>query len=167
MDTALKRPTPCFEALYAEGGPPAIPPSKLLRALMLQCLYSVRKERLLMEQLDYNLLFRWLVGLNMDDWFRDFTVFSKNRARLLEADVAPNTGRPGGSAVDERTTSHAGYMVSQTKRKRVEEIFGCFKTVALMRRTRFRGLERVGWMFTWAAAPYNLLHLGNLVGPTP
>jgi len=120
-----------------------------------------------MEQLDYNLLFRWLVGLNMDDWFRDFTVLSKNRDQLLEADVAPNTGQPGGSAVDERTTWHAGYMVSQTKRKRVEEIFGCFRTVALMRRTRFRGFERVGWMFTWAAAPYNLLHLGNQVRLTP
>jgi len=331
VDTVLKRLSPRFEGLYAEGGRPSIPPEKLLRAWLLQCLYSVRSERLLMEQLDYNLLFRWFVGLNMDDPIWDFTVFSKNRERLLEADVAraffaeigelareqgllsdehftvdgtlieagasqksfqpragaqppsdsdcgnpsvnfrgerrsndphasttdadarlykkakgqeaklaflghvlmenrnglvvetrltaatgtaereaalemigaqrqrkrggltlggdknydtreqvaalrelkvtphvaQNTGRPGGSAIDQRTTRHAGYTVSQTKRPRVEEIFGWFKTVALMRKTRFRGLERVGWMFTWAAAAYNLVRTRNLLGATP
>ena len=331
VDTVLQRLSACFEGMYAEGGRPSIPPEKLLRALVLQCLYSVRSERLLMEQLDYNLLFRWFVGLNMDDPIWDFTVFSKNRERLLEADVAraffveigrlareqgllsdehftvdgtlieawagqksfkpragappptdsdagnpsvnfrgqkrtndthasttdpdarlykkaqgqeaklaflghvlmenrnglvvqtrltkatgtaereasveraraerqakrgpltlggdknydtrehvatlrglkvtphvaQNTARPGGSAIDQRTTRHAGYTVSQTKRKRVEEIFGWFKTVALMRKTRFRGLERVGWMFTWAAAAYNLVRMRNLLGATP
>jgi transposase len=331
VDTVLKRLSPRFEAMYAEGGRPSIPPEKLLRALLLQCLYSVRSERLLMEQLDYNLLFRWFVGLNMDDRVWDFTVFSKNRERLLEADmaraffaevgqlarekgllsdehftvdgtlieawagqksfkprtgaqpppdsdsgnpsvdfrgqkrsndthasttdpeaklykkakgqeaklaflghvlmenrnglavetrltaatgtaereaalemigakqkpkggrvtlggdkgydtrqhvaglrqlkvtphVAQNTERRGGSAIDARTTRHAGYTVSQTKRKRVEEIFGWFKTVALMRKTKYRGLERVGWMFTWAAAAYNLVRMRNLLGATP
>jgi transposase len=329
VDRVLSRLSPCFEGMYAEGGRPSIPPEKLLRALLLQCLYSVRSERLLMEQLDYNLLFRWFVGLNMDDPVWDFTVFSKNRERLLEADVAraffvevgqlareqgllsdehftvdgtlieawagqksfkPRTGTPppsdsdsgnpsvnfrgqkrtndthasttdadaklykkakgheaklaflghvlmenrnglvvetrltgatgtaereaalemigakpkrgrvtlggdkgfdtrehvaelrqlkvtphvaqnterrGGSAIDARTTRHAGYTVSQTKRKRVEEIFGWFKTVAMMRKTRFRGLERVGWMFTWAAAAYNLVRMRNLMGATP
>jgi transposase len=329
VDTVLSRLSPCFEAMYAEGGRPSIPPEKLLRALVLQCLYSVRSERLLMEQLDYNLLFRWFVGLNMDDPVWDFTVFSKNRERLLEADVAraffteigvlarekgllsdehftvdgtlieawagqksfkprtgtpppsdpdagnpsvdfrgqkrtndthasttdadaklykkakgqeaklaflghvlmenrnglvvetrltaatgtaereaalemigaklkrgrvtlggdkgydtrehvaglrqlkvtphvaQNTERPGGSAIDQRTTRHAGYTVSQTKRKRVEEIFGWFKTVAMMRKTKYRGLERVGWMFTWAAAAYNLVRMRNLLGATP
>src|ERR1700680_25189 len=88
VDTVLKCLSPCFEAMYAEGGRPSIAPQKLLRALVLQGLYSVRSERLLMEQLDYNLLFRWFVGLNMDDPVWDFTVFSKNRERLLEADVA-------------------------------------------------------------------------------
>src|SRR5258708_11596195 len=88
VDTVLKRLSPCFEAMYAEGGRPSIPPEKLLRALMLQCLYSVRSERMLMEQLDYNLLFRWFVGLNMDDRVWDFTVLSKNRERLLGAAVA-------------------------------------------------------------------------------
>jgi IS5 family transposase len=77
--------------------------------------------------------------------------------------VAQNTGRPGGSAIDQRTTRHAGYGISQRKRKRVEEIFGWFKTVALMRKTRFRGLARVGWMFTWAAAAYNLVRMRNLL----
>jgi len=331
VDTVLKRLSARFEAMYAEGGRPSIPPEKLLRALLLQCLYSVRSERMLMEQLDYNLLFRWFVGLNMDDPIWDFTVFSKNRERLLEADVsraffeevgelarqqgllsdehftvdgtlieawagqksfkpragnpppptdsdpgnpsvnfrgqrrtndthasttdadaqlykkakgqeaklgflghvlmenrnglvvetrltkatgtaereaslemveakrkqkrrgvtlggdknydtyehvaalrrlkvtphvAQNTARPGGSAIDQRTTRHAGYTVSQTKRKRVEEIFGWFKTVALMRKTRFRGLERVGWIFTWTAAAYNLVRMRNLLGAT-
>ena len=329
VDTVLKRLSPRFEAMYAERGRPSIAPEKLLRALLLQCLYSVRSERMLMEQLDYNLLFRWFVGLNMDDAIWDFTVFSKNRERLLEAEVsraffeesgelarergllsdehftvdgtlieawagqksfkprtatpapprgsdpgnpsvdfrgqkrtndthasttdpdarlykkaqgqeaklgflghvlmenrhglvvqtqltratgtaereasvemvkekrkqkrgrltlggdknydvaehvaalrqlnviphvAQNTARRGGSAIDERTTRHPGYTVSQTKRKRVEEIFGWFKTVALMRKTRFRGLERVGWIFTWTAAVYNLVRIRNLTG---
>ncbi len=333
VDTVLKRLSPRFEAMYAERGRPSIAPEKLLRALLLQCLYSVRSERMLMEQLDYNLLFRWFVGLNMDDPVWDFTVFSKNRERLLDAEVsraffeeigelarekgllsdehftvdgtlieawagqksfkvrqptdtpappsdwdagnpsvdfrgekrtnethasttdpearlykkakgqeaklgflghvlmenrhglvvetrltkatgtaereaalemvgakrkqkpgrltlggdknydvaehvaalrqlnvtphvAQNTARRGGSAIDERTTRHPGYTVSQTKRKRVEEIFGWFKTVALMRKTRFRGLERVGWMFTWAAAAYNLVRMRNLLRAT-
>src|SRR5271166_3678314 len=88
VDTVLKRLSPRFEAMYAEGGRPSIPPEKLLRALLLQCLYSARSERLLMEQLDYNLLFRWFVGLNMDDAIWDFTVFSKNRERLLDGEIA-------------------------------------------------------------------------------
>src|SRR3990170_3642666 len=88
VDRVLKRLSPRFEGMDAEGGRPSIPPEKLLRALLLQCLYSVRSERLLMEQLDYNLLFRWFVGWNMDDPIWDFRVFSKNRERLLEADVA-------------------------------------------------------------------------------
>lgn len=330
VDTALKRLSPRFDAMYASGGRPSIPPEKLLRALLLQCLYSVRSERLLMEQLDYNLLFRWFVGLNMDDPVWDFTVFSKNRERLLKAEVAraffeevgelarqkgllsdehftvdgtlieawagqksfqprtgtppptdsdpgnptvnfrgqersndthasttdpearlykkapgqeaklgflghvlmenrhglvvqtrltqatgtaereaslemvrtkrkqqrgrftlggdknydtrehvaalrelnvtphvaQNTARPGGSAMDQRTARHEGYAASQRKRKRVEEIFGWFKTVALMRKPKFRGLERVGWMFTWTAAAYNLVRIRNLIGAT-
>jgi transposase len=326
VDTVLKRLSPRFEGMYAEGGRPSIAPERLLRALLLQCLYWVRSERLLMEQLDYNLLFRWFVGLNMDDPIWDATVFSKNRERLLAGDVAraffeevgqlareqgllsdehftvdgtlieawagqksfkpkagtppaptdsdggnpslnfrgqrrtndthvsttdpearlckkakgqeaklgflghlltenrhglvvhtrltaatgtaereaavamvkeygqgrrltlagdknydtrdlvatlrdlkvtphvaQNTRRPGGSAIDQRTTRHPGYGISQRKRKRVEEIFGWFKTVALMRKTRFRGLARVGWMFTWAAAAYNLVRMRNLL----
>jgi transposase len=330
VDAVLKRLSRRFEGMYAERGRPSIPPEKLLRALLLQCLYSVRSERLLMEQLDYNLLFRWFVGLNMDDAVWDFTVFSKNRERLLEADVAhaffeevgklarekgllsdehftvdgtlieawagqksfklrqptdapppadsdsgnptvnfrgekrgndthasptdadarlykkatgqeaklaflghvlmenrnglvvetrltpatgtaereaslkmlqekrkqkhgrltvggdknydvaehvaawrqlnvtphvaQNTARRGGSAIDQRTTRHPGYTASQTKRKRVEEIFGWLKTIGLMRKTRHRGLDRVGFMFTWAAAAYNLVRIRNLIG---
>ena len=66
------------------------------------------------------------------------------------------------SAIDGRTTRHEGYGVSQRKRKRVEEVFGWMKTVALQRKTRFRGLDRVGWMFTFAAAAYNLVRMRNL-----
>ena len=87
-DEALRDLQPRFHKLYAKTGRPSIAPEKLLRALLLQALYSVRSERLLMEQLDYNLLFRWFVGLNMDDAIWDVTVFTKNRERLLDGDIA-------------------------------------------------------------------------------
>jgi transposase len=86
-DEALRDLKPRFGKLYATGRP-SIAPEKLLRALLLQVLYSVRSERMLMEQLNYNLLFRWFVGLNMDDAIWDATVFSKNRQRLLAVDIA-------------------------------------------------------------------------------
>jgi transposase len=314
-----------FETMYSEIGRPSVPPEKLLRALLLQVLYTVRSERMLMEQLDYNLLFRWFVGLNMDDAVWHVTVYTKNRDRLLQADVAkkffglvvaeaqglnlmsdehftvdgtlleacaslksfkkvdggdePPTDDPGNptvdfhgekrsnqthasttdpdallarkgsgkeaklsysghvlmenrsgmvadvevlqangtaerdaalimieaipgdhqvtvgadknydtkdfvaeargmnatphvaqnihahrsSAIDERTTRHPGYAISQVKRKRVEEIFGWMKTVGGMRKLRHRGLQLVGWMFTLAAAAYNLVRMRNLV----
>jgi len=324
-DEALRELKPRFDKLYAKTGRPSIAPEKLLRALLLQALYSVRSERMLMEQLDYNLLFRWFVGLNMDDPVWDATVYCKNRERLLQGEVAQaffqevlklagehhllsdehftvdgtlieawaslksfkkkdgaptpppedpgnptvnfhgeqrsnathasttdpeallsrkgrgkeaklnylghvlmenrhglavqteltpatgtaerdaavtmitaqapaggvtlgadknydtqgcvaqmrdagvtphvaqNTGRRGGSAIDGRTTRHPGYALSQRVRKRVEEIFGWLKTVGGMRKTRFRGKARVGWMFTWALAAYNLVRLRNLL----
>src|ERR671931_1912593 len=77
-----------FDRLYATTGRPSIPPERLLRAQLLQIFYSIRSELLLMEQLDYNLLFRWFVGLSMDDPVWDPTVFTKNRERLLRGDVA-------------------------------------------------------------------------------
>ena len=323
-DEALRELQPRFRKLYANTGRPSIAPEKLLRALLLQALYSVRSERLLMEQLDYNLLFRWFVGLNMDDAIWDVTVFTKNRERLLDGDiaeaffqavlqqarkrsllsdehftvdgtlleawasvksyqrkdgknavppddpgnatvdfhgekrsnqthasktdpdakmarkgkgkeaklsyngnllvenrhglivntqvfeangtaerdaalvmleqipgrkqvtvggdkaydtadfvaecrhlkvtphVAQNLERPGGSAIDARTTQHPGYVISQRKRKRVEECFGWLKTIALLRKVRHRGVFKVGWVFTFAAAAYNLVRLRNL-----
>ena len=328
VDAVLHDLSPLFETLYAKVGRPSVPPEKLLRTLLLQVFYSVRSERLLMEQLDYNLLFRWFVGLSMDDTVWDATVFSKNRERLLEGDVAraffervlcharshgllsdehftvdgtliegwagqksfkkkgdgrgkptddprnPNidfkgerrtnethqsttdpdarlyrkgrgqesklaylghatmenrnglavNGRvtratgtaereaalgmieelPGEhritvgadkgydskefvresrrrlatphvaqndrnrrSAIDHRTTRHPGYEVSQRKRKRVEEIFGWMKTVGMLRKTRHRGVDRVGWMFTFGLAAYNLVRIRNLIGATP
>lgn len=88
VDRALKEMSPRFAKLYAKTGRPSIAPEKLLRALLLQVLYSIRSERMLMEQLDYNLLFRWFVGLNMDDAIWVPTVFTKNRDRLLEGDIA-------------------------------------------------------------------------------
>lgn len=324
VDVVLRDLSPLFERLYAKIGRPSIAPERLLRALLLQVLYSVRSERLLMEQLDYNLLFRWFVGLSMDDPIWDATVFSKNRDRLLEGDVAraffervlcharaqrllsdehftvdgtlieawagqksfkrkgedqsespDDPGNPtvdfkgekrsnethqsttdpdarlykkarghesklcylghvmmenrnglavngrvtrasgtaereaavdmlgelpgkkrvtlGGdkaydtkefvkqtrsmkatphvaqntanrrSAVDDRTTRHAGYRTSQRKRKRVEEIFGWMKTIGMLRKTRHRGTDRVGWMFTFGLAVYNLVRMRNLM----
>ncbi len=298
-ESVLQGLSPQFGKLYSHTGRPSIPPEKLLRALLLQVLYTVRSERLLMEQLDYNLLFRWFVGLNMDDPVWDVTVFTKNRERLLEGDIAqaffdavltqarthallsdehftvdgtlleawagqksfkpkqgsppapPDdpgnptvdfrgerrsnathasttdpearlykkaqgqeaklcyqghllmenrhglavatqttlatgtaerevalylaTSRPGRhritphvaqrrdvSAIDRRTTRHPGYTVSQRARKRVEEIFTWLKTVGGLRQTRNRGLRRVGWMFTFATAVYNLVRIRNL-----
>jgi transposase len=87
-DRVLAALSPTFARMYSDIGRPSIPPEQLLRALLLQVLYTIRSERLLMEQLDYNLLFRWFVGLNMDDAVWDPTVFSKNRDRLLNSDVA-------------------------------------------------------------------------------
>lgn len=323
VDEVLQELSPQFGALYAQTGRPSIPPEKLLRALLLQALYTVRSERLLMEQLDYNLLFRWFVGLEMDDPVWDHSVFTKNRERLLAGDIAravfervlaqarsrhllsnehftvdgtlieawagqksfkkktpgptvppedpgnptidfrgerrsnathasttdpdarlakkapgqeaklafqghvvidnrhglvvdaqltqasgtaeraaalmmagalPRQARPTlgadkgydtaafvaglrglgvtphvaqntsnrSSAIDHRTTRHSGYEVSQQKRKRIEEVFGWLKTIGLMRKTRHRGVRRVGWMFTFAAAVYNLVRLRNL-----
>ncbi len=76
--------------------------------------------------------------------------------------VAQNDGRRGGSAIDERTTRHAGYGISQRKRKRIEECFGWLKTIALLRKVRHRGLYKVDWVFTFACAAYNLVRLRNL-----
>jgi transposase len=321
-DAALKDVGPQFDALYAAKGRPSIPPEKLLRALLLQALYTVRSERLLMEQLDYNFLFRWFVGLNIDDPVWDATVFTKNRERLLEGEIAagffsavvcqarekgllsdehftvdgtlieawaghksfkrkdhcerqappddpgnpsidfhgerrsnathqsttdpearlarkgagkearlsyaghvlmdnrhglavgsrvnqasgyaeveaalklvetipgfgratvgadkgydrkeflrelrdhnvtPHIARRSSSSVDARTTRHPGYAISQQKRKRIEEIFAWLKTVAGLRKTRHRGLARVGWVFTFALAAYNLVQMRNLL----
>jgi transposase len=326
VDAILVELSPAFAKLYSPVGRPSIPPEKLLRALLLQVLYSTRSERLLMEQLDYNLLFRWFVGLNMDDPIWDATVFTKNRERLLAGDIAQaffdralaqarqrgllsdehftvdgtlieawaslksfkrtdapveppdDPGNPTvdfhgerrsnvthgsttdpdarlvrkakgheaklayqghvlmdnrhglavegcvtrasgygeraaalemlghvatthrvtvgadkgydtrdfvealrlvqvtphvaqntsnrSSAIDERTTRHAGYGVSQWKRKRVEEIFGWLKTVGLLRKTRHRGRRRVNWMFIFGLAVYNLVRLRNLAEAT-
>jgi transposase len=330
VDEALRALDGHFEELYDEDGRKSIPPERLLRALLLQMLYSIRSERMLIEQLDYNLLFRWFVGLSLNEAVWHPTVFTKNRDRLLEGEIAgeffqavlqqarrkrllsnehftvdgtlieawagqksfqlkeeedavlkppppPDPGSnptinyrqqkrsndthqsktdplarlfkktkgaeaklcylghvltenrnglvvntrvtlatgtaerdaaismadeiPGGtkrvtlgadraydthdfvkqmrercvtphvaqndngrrSAIDRRATAHVGYAVSQRKRKRVEEVFGWMKTVALQRKTRFRGPDKVGWMFTFAAAAYNLIRMRNLM----
>jgi transposase len=325
VDEALKALDGRFDEIYGEDGRRSIPPERLLRALLLQMFYTIRSERMLMEQLEYNLLFRWFVGLSANEPVWHPTVFTKNRDRLLEGAVAeeffslivnqarqkrllsdehftvdgtlveawagqksfqakketskepPQDGgsnptvnfrnekrsnqthqsltdpsarlfkksrgaeaklgylghvvtenrnglvvdtrltlasgtaerdaatammehKPAGkrvtlggdrgydtaglveklrglqvtphvaqnttnrrSAIDARTTRHEGYAVSQRKRKRVEEVFGWLKTIALQRKTRFRGADRVGWMFTFAAAAYNLVRMRNLM----
>jgi len=88
VDEVLKKLSPEFQKMYAKGGRPSIPPEQLLRALLLQMLYSVRSERLLVEEIDYNILYRWFVGLNLDEELWNATSFTKNRNRLLEAEVA-------------------------------------------------------------------------------
>src|SRR5436190_1166354 len=88
VDAVLRELSPRFDELYSRVGRPSIAPEKLLRALLLQVLYTIRSERLLMEQLDYNLLFRWFVGLEMDDPIWNPTVFTKNRERLLAGEIA-------------------------------------------------------------------------------
>jgi transposase len=87
-DLALWSMSSRFDEMYSQTGRPSIPPEKLLRAQLLQMLYSIRSERLLMEEIDYSVLFRWFVGMNMDEPVWDAAVFTKNRDRLLDGDVA-------------------------------------------------------------------------------
>jgi transposase len=98
-----------FDALYAEAGRPSIAPEYLLRALLLQVFYSIRSEALLVEQIDYNLLFRWFVGLGMDDAVWEHSVFSKNRDRLLTSAVVLRRGEPASAEVHVRRTLHRGW----------------------------------------------------------
>lgn len=105
-DRVLARMSARFTRLYAEGGRPSIPPEQLLRALLLQVLYTVRSERLLIEQLDYNLLFRWFVGLSLDEPIWHHSTFSKNRDRLLAGDIAQ------AFFVEIRTEAHAHGLLS-------------------------------------------------------
>ena len=88
LDEALRSMSRDFERVYAQNGRSSIAPERLVRALVLQVLYSIRSERLLVEQLDYNLLFRWFVGLSVDEAVWDHSTFTKNRDRLIEAGVA-------------------------------------------------------------------------------
>ena len=325
-DRALEMLSGDFAALYSGTGRPSIPPEKLLRAMLLQAFYSVRSERQLMERLEFDLLFKWFVGLGIDDGVWDHSTFSKNRDRLLDGEIAakflaavlaqprvrrllssehfsvdgtlveawasmksvkprdpPEGGSPTGggrnaaadfrgqkrsnethrsttdpdarlyrkgpgmeaklcfighglmenrsglivdarltrvsghaerlaalamiepwadrpraitlgadkgydaadfieelrtlnvrphvaqntsrrrSAIDGRTTRHPGYGMSQRIRKRIEEAFGWVKTVAGLRKTKLRGLPKVDWAFTFAAAAYNLVRVPKLI----
>src|SRR5271154_308530 len=115
VDQALRELSPEFAKMYSKVGRPSIPPEQLLRALLLQMLYSVRSERLLMEELDYNILFRWFVGLNLDDAVWVPTVFTKNRERLLEAEVAKEfLARVVGQARRKGWTSDEHFTVDGT-----------------------------------------------------
>ncbi len=254
VDEALWKLDATFDELYGEGGRPSIAPERLLRAQLLMLLYSIRSERMLVEQLRYNLLFRWFVGLGMNEEVWHATVFRKKRDRLLEGEVAREffgaivrmakrrgngNGQVGrnrewdwrgqrrrhethasttdpearlwrksqtaeaklcylghvltenrhGLVVNVRVTQahgraereaavemaeeipggtrrHEGYGLSQRARKRVEEFFGWMKTVAGLRKVRWRGKEKVRWMVTLAAAAYNLVRMRNLMAAT-
>ena len=319
VDDVLRGMSHDFDALYSRIGRPSIPPERLLRAQLLQVFYSIRSERLLMEQLDYNILFRWFVGLSMDEPVWDPTVFTKNRDRLLthetarsffhhvwaqaaplmsdehftvdgtlieawasqksfqrkdggpddhprdfrgqerkndthasktdpdarlyrksrnaearlcymghllienrhglivdamathadgtaerdaallmlaeQAEAAPtrrrtfggdknfdtrdmvrvtrelnftphvtqNVERRGGSAIDARTTRHAGYWQSQACRPRIEPAFGWLKTIAGLRKVKLRGLQKLDWLVVFASAAFNLLRIPKLM----
>jgi transposase len=322
VDEILKEMSPQFAKVYSEVGRPSIAPERLFRSLLLQIFYSVRSERMLIEQLQYNLLFRWFVGMEMDEAVWNHAVFSKNRERLLNEGIAESffqrvlerarpymsdehftvdgtlieawasqksfrrkdgNGKPPGpggdvdfhgekrknqthasttdldarlfkkskgseaklnymghvlmenrngllvqtflteatgraereaamlmveaipsgkrvtlggdknydtrelvrelrrmnitphvaqnntnrsSAIDERTTRHTGYEISQRKRKRVEQSFGWMKMVGMLRKVKLRGIEKVGWLFTFTGAAYNLCRLRNLMATT-
>src|SRR5260370_19291810 len=127
VDKVLKQLSPEFDKMYSKVGRPSIPPEQLLRALLLQMLYSVRSERLLMEEIDYNILFRWFVGLNLDDAVWDATVFTKNRDRLLEAEVAKDflmlvveQAREQGWASDEHFTVDGSLLEAWASAKRFQ-----------------------------------------------
>src|SRR5712691_8449188 len=189
VDQVLAELSPEFDRLYARTGRPSIAPEKLLRALLLQVLYTVRSERLLMDnrhglavatrvtpasgtaeweaahQMVRPLARGRRLTLGGDKAFDTREFVERLRARGVTPHVAQNTTHRR-SAIDGRTTRHGGYAVSQQKRKRIEEIFGWLKTVALMRKTRHRGRRRVGWMFTFTAAVYNLVRIRNLVETT-
>ena len=221
--------------LYASEGRPSIPPEQLLSALLLQVFYGIRSERQLMEQLDYNLLYRWFVGLSPDDPVWDPTSFTKNRDRLQNGEVfakfmtrllnhpqvkplngtaerrasevmlkargkaaghrltvgedkaydttdhvanlrainvtphvtqnqaVTKTGKTRHSAIDERTTRHPGYGMSQSRRAMIECIFGWGKQHGTMRKTKHRGIGRVAANFLLNLIAYNLIRIPKLV----
>jgi len=105
------------------------------------------------------------VTLGADKGYDTRDLVADMRTMNVTPHVAQNVKRRGGSAIDGRTTRHAGYAISQRKRKRIEEVFGWLKTVGMLRKTRLRGLLKVGWVFTFAAAAYNLVRMRNLLAP--
>ena len=120
----------------------------------------------MVERIEFDLLFRWFVGLGVDDGFDTGDFVAELREINVTPHVAQNTsGRR--SAIDGRTTRHPGYTVSLRIRKRIEEAFGWAKTVAGLRKARHRGLPKIDWQFTFAMAAYNLVRLPKLLGATP
>jgi transposase len=112
-DLALWSMSSRFDEMYSQMGRPSIPPEKLLRAQLLQMLYSIRSERLLMQEIDYSVLFRWFVGMNMDEPVWDVTVFTKNRDRLLDGDVAREfLGEVVRQAQEKKLTSDEHFTVN-------------------------------------------------------
>ena len=105
------------------------------------------------------------ITIGADKAFDTKDFVSEMRGMNVTPHVSQNIKRSGGSAIDGRTTRHAGYPVSQRKRKRIEEVFGWIKTVGALRKTRHRGLETVRWVFTFTATAYNLVRMRNLMAP--
>ena len=163
-DEVLERLGPVFGELYASTGRPSIPPERLLRALLLQALYTIRSERLLMEQLNYNFLFRWFVGMDLDEKVWAPTVFTKNRDRLLDGDVA---GEFFSAVVDlarqKRLLSDEHFTVDGTM---IERVPAWLENIAGQRNTKYRGEDRVGWSFLFALAAYDLVRIRKLEAAT-
>jgi len=128
---------------------------------LLQCNGTAERDaaELMVERLDGN----GRVTLGADKGYDTKEFVQEVRQMNVTPHVARNEKRPGGSAIDGRTTRHNGYELSQVKRKRVEEVFGWQKTVGGLRKTRHRGVWRVGWIFTFVAAAYNLVRMRNLL----
>src|SRR5271154_3493154 len=152
-EEVLRDMSSLFDAMYARRGRPSIPPEKLLRAQLLQMLYSVRSERLLMEEIDYSMLFRWFVGLNLDEEVWDATTFTKNRDRLLEADVAKEfLQRVVEQARNAGLTSDEHFCVDGT----LLEAWASLKSFSrrMGRRTRRRTIRAIQrWIFTASGDP--------------
>ncbi len=165
-DQALDRLNPTFCELYAAEGRPSVPPEQLLLASLLQAFYGIRSERLLLEQLHYNLLFRWFVGLSPDDpiWHPKGFVAEIRRIGVTPH-VAQNTSRPGGSAIDGRTTRHEGYAKSINARRGIEKVFAWIKQWGGLRQFKLRGTEKGSAVFGLHVIAYNLIRLGNLLRP--
>ena len=174
VNKALANMDDLFGQMYAadiKGGRPSIAPEKLLRAMLIQVLYSVRSERQLMEQTQYNLLLRWFIGLAMDDAVTITLGADKGYdakefiEALQEMNVLPHvaqnkSGRQ--SAVSDRIAGSEGYAISQQKRKLIEQGFGWAKTVGHMRQVLVRGIKKVDQMFVLTMAGYNLTRLRSL-----
>ena len=166
-----------FATMYATTGRPSIPPERLLRALLLQIFYSVRSVAALIEQLDYHLLFRWFVGLAIDDPVWDPSAFSKNRDRLIEADVPQGfftqilAQAEAKQLLSDEHFSVDGTLIeawaSHKSFQRIEECFGWGKVISPLRKTHVRGVKKVGFVFTLTFAAYNLVRLRKLVGAAP
>src|SRR3989442_870553 len=223
VDGILKEMSPQFAKRYADVGRPSIAPERLLRVLLLQIFYSVRSERLLMEQLQYNLLFRWFVGMEMDEEVWNHAVFSKNRERLLNEEIAeaffqrvlaqaqpylsdehftvdgtlieawashksfrrkddpgdqPSAsgevdfhGEKRGNETHQSTTDPDARLYKKSKGSEaklsylghvlVENRHGLL-VQTMLTQVKLRGLEKVGWLFTFTGAAYNLCRLRNL-----
>ena len=159
-----------FAALYASGGRPCIAPERLLRALLLQAFYTIRSERQLMEQLHYNLLYRWLrrspgpdrITVGGDKGFDTADFVADLRALNVTPHIAQDTTNRA-SAIDGRTTRHPGYAISQKKCKLVEEPFGWGKTIGGLARPMLRGVRRLDFKFTLTLAAYDLIKLPKLL----
>ena len=153
----LKQLSWSFGRLYASEGRPSVPPEQLLSALLLQVFYGIRSERQLIEQLNYNLLFRWFVGLSPDDPVWDASTFTKNRERLQSGDIfqkfmtrllnLPEVKQLLSDEHFSAATRHPGYRVSQVRRAMLECIYGWGKEHGTMRKTKHRGICRVAGDF--------------------